>query len=132
MDQAGSTSSEMSWRALGVLSIRNYPAMEFFCKQHWISTNIPLPESSSLGAFSSLFPICSQSPEFGPGLASSRIHLRADMNDFPSLSPSLQGAAGQDAFKLSPICHPKSMVSPVTLVPRRSSGPTVSLSPVKS
>lgn len=61
---------------------------------------------------------CYETSGFGSGLASSRMHPRADRRDFPITwhvcphHPKEQRVpAGQDAFKLSPNCQPKSYVS---------------------
>lgn len=54
MDQAGSTSSKMAWRAPGLLSTRNYPAIEFFASH--IGYPPAFPRVFILRGISSLFP----------------------------------------------------------------------------
>lgn len=56
MDQAGSISSRMAWRAPGVLPTRNCPAMEFFTSHTGHEPAFPWPKSSSSGGFFPPFP----------------------------------------------------------------------------
>lgn len=118
-----------------------------FCKPRWgYPPAFPWPESSSSGGFSPLFPSALRALGLDPGWhppGSTQGKIGRIFHDLPCLSPSSQGAAGQDGFTLSPSHHPKShvsirkgssVVSSVTPVaaPRRCLGPAVSSSPVRS
>lgn len=137
----------MAWRAAGILSTRNYPAMEFFASHAGaIHQHSPGQSPHPQGDFSPFSPSALRALGLDPGWhppGCTQGQVGRIFHDLPYLSPSPQGAAGQDGFTLSPGHHPKSHVSirkgpsvvssvtPVT-APRRCSGPAVSSSPVRS
>lgn len=105
----------MAWRAPGILSTRNYPAMEFFASHAGaVHQRSPGQSPHPQGDFSPFSPSALRALGLDPGWhppGCTQGQVGRIFHDLPYLSPSSQGAAGQDGFTLSPGHHPKSHVS---------------------